>query len=148
MRARRRRAGYEGLQEDVRGLRLPRIETWTNKYPDREYELEIRTAEFTSVCPKTGLPDFGEVVLRYVPAGRCIELKSFKEYLTAYRDLGIFYEHAANKILEDVVRACRPRRAELEARFNVRGGMATVVRARYSEKDGFGIRPSDREKDL
>jgi len=129
--------GYEGLQEDIRALKFPKIETWTNKYPGREYEIVITTSEFTSLCPKTNLPDFGTITIRYVPNKKCIELKSFKEYLIAYRNIGIFYEHTTNKILEDVVKACKPRRAEIEGRFNLRGGIGTTVIAKYEEKKGY-----------
>ncbi|MBI1983096.1 MAG: NADPH-dependent 7-cyano-7-deazaguanine reductase QueF, partial [Acidobacteria bacterium] len=87
--------------------RLPEIETWENQY--RGYEIVIAIPEYTSVCPRTGLPDFGTITLRYMPAARCLELKSLKQYILAYRNLGIFYENAVNRILEDVVRACRPK---------------------------------------
>jgi 7-cyano-7-deazaguanine reductase len=86
--------------------KLPPLETFANQFPD--YEIAIEFPEFTSVCPKTGLPDFGRITLRYVPVGRVLELKSLKEYFLAYRNLGIFYENVVNRILEDVVRACRP----------------------------------------
>ena len=89
--------------------RLPEIETWPNQYPD--YEIEIVMPEFTSVCPKTGLPDFGRLVLRYVPDRSCLELKSYKMYLLAYRDLGIFQENVVNRVLRDVVKAAKPVRA-------------------------------------
>ena len=85
---------------------LPRLATWPNQYP--RYEITITIPEFTSVCPKTGLPDFGTLTLRYQPRGRCVELKSLKYYLLAYRNLGIFYENAVNRMLDDVVAACRP----------------------------------------
>jgi len=113
---------------------LPEIETWPNQYPD--YEIEIVTPEFTSVCPKTGLPDFGKIVLRYVPDKRCLELKSFKMYLLAYRDLGIFQENAVNRILRDVVKAARPRAATVTGDFSPRGGLGTVVTATWSAKRG------------
>jgi 7-cyano-7-deazaguanine reductase len=106
---------------------LPRIETFANQFPD--YEITIEFPEFTSVCPKTGLPDFGRVIVRYVPVGRVLELKSLKEYFLAYRNLGIFYENAVNRILEDVVRACRPKSAVVRGEFNPRGGLYSVVEA-------------------
>ena len=108
---------------------LPEIEVWENQFPG--YEIEIRMPEFTSVCPKTGLPDFGTITLRYVPAGRILELKSLKEYLLAYRNLGIFYENVVNRILEDVVHACRPASALVRGEFNPRGGLSSVVEARH-----------------
>ena len=102
------------------GAPLPEIETWPNQYAD--YEIEIVMSEFTSVCPKTGLPDFGRVVLRYVPAARCLELKSYKMYLLAYRDLGIFQENVVNRVLRDVVKAVKPVRATVIGDFSPRGG--------------------------
>ena len=110
--------------------RLPEIETWPNQFPD--YEIEIVMPEFTSVCPKTGLPDFGRIVLRYVPDRRCLELKSYKMYLLAYRDLGIFQENAVNRVLQDVVKAARPVRATVVGEFTPRGGLATIVKAEWN----------------
>ncbi len=115
---------------------LPEIETWPNQYPG--YEITIEAPEFTSVCPKTGLPDFGMLVLRYVPGPSCLELKSFKEYLLAYRNVGIFYENVVNRVLRDVVASCRPVKASLTGVFNARGGMSATVVAEYSEDKGFG----------
>ncbi|HLK51323.1 MAG TPA: preQ(1) synthase [Bryobacteraceae bacterium] len=109
--------------------KLPEIETWPNQYPD--YEVEIVMPEFTSVCPKTGLPDFGRIVLRYVPDQRCLELKSYKMYLLAYRDLGIFQENAVNRVLRDVVKAAQPVRATVVGEFTPRGGLATIVTAAW-----------------
>jgi 7-cyano-7-deazaguanine reductase len=110
---------------------LPAIETWANQYEGREYSVEIRCPEFTSVCPKTGLPDFATLVVTYVPGKLCLELKSFKLYLLEYRDLGIFQENVVNKVLDDVVAAARPIRARVEGRFAARGGITTVVEAAY-----------------
>jgi 7-cyano-7-deazaguanine reductase len=107
------------------------LETFPNPRPDRDYEVEIRCPEFTSVCPKTGLPDFGEIVIRYVPDERCIELKALKYYLIEYRNRGIFYEAATNRILDDLVAACSPRRMTVTGDFSVRGGIKTTVRAEY-----------------
>lgn len=115
---------------------LPAIEVWTNQFPG--YEITIEQPEFTSVCPKTGLPDFGLLVLRYEPDKSCLELKSYKEYLLAYREVGIFYENAINRILRDVVAACKPKRASLTGVFNARGGMSASACASYSKKGGFG----------
>ncbi|NIO48689.1 MAG: NADPH-dependent 7-cyano-7-deazaguanine reductase QueF [Candidatus Aminicenantes bacterium] len=113
-----------GLKE-----KLPPLETFPNQFPD--YEIKIEFPEFTSVCPKTGLPDFGTIVIRYVPKERCVELKSLKMYMLGYRNLGIFYENAVNRILEDVVKACRPVRATVSGEFNPRGGIKSVVEAHY-----------------
>ena len=109
--------------------KLPEIETWPNQFPN--YEIAIDVPEFTSVCPKTGLPDFGILWIRYMPVKDCLELKSLKEYVTAYRNLGIFQENIVNRVLEDVVRAAKPNWAEVKGEFRPRGGIGTVVIARY-----------------
>jgi len=108
---------------------LPEIETWPNQYAD--YEIEIVMPEFTSVCPKTALPDFGKIVLRYVPDKRCLELKSYKMYLLAYRDLGIFQENIVNRVLRDVVEAANPVSATVVGDFTPRGGLSTLVTASW-----------------
>ena len=109
--------------------RLPRLETWENQFPG--YVITISIPEYTAVCPRTGQPDFGTLTLRYQPRRRCLELKSLKMYILAYRDLGIFYENAVNRILRDVVAACRPAWAEVRGEFTPRGGMRATVEARY-----------------
>ncbi|MGB9457485.1 MAG: preQ(1) synthase [Bryobacteraceae bacterium] len=114
---------------------LPEIETWPNQYRE-PYEIEIVMPEFTAVCPKTGLPDFGKIVLRYVPLRRCLELKSYKMYLLAYRELGIFQENVVNRVLRDVVRFAQPRSATVIGDFSPRGGLGTVVTAVWSRKRG------------
>ena len=111
---------------------LPPIETWPNQH--RGYEIHIVHPEFTSVCPKTKLPDFGTLTLSYEPARRCIELKSFKYYLLGYRNMGIFYENAVNRILQDMVRATKPVWAELAGSFTTRGGMRSTIVARYGTR--------------
>jgi 7-cyano-7-deazaguanine reductase len=109
----------------------PSIETFPNPRPDREYEIRHRVLEFTSVCPKTGLPDFGRIEIVYVPAEACLELKSLKYYFLDFRNRGIFYEHAVNQILDDLVAACRPRRMTVVGRFSIRGGIRSTVTATY-----------------
>jgi 7-cyano-7-deazaguanine reductase len=116
------------------GDRLPAIETFANQFPG--YEITIEAPEFTSVCPKTGRPDFGTILVRYEPDRRVLELKSLKEYLLAYRNLVIFYENAVNRILDDIVRACRPKRAVVTGQFNPRGGIRSVVEARHPRPRG------------
>src|SRR5690242_17013348 len=111
---------------------LPEIETWPNQFPN--YEIEVTVTEFTSVCPKTGLPDFGTITIRYVPDKRCLELKSLKMYTLAYRDLGIFQENVVNRILRDVVNACRPMAATVTGEFTPRGGVYTTITASWSKK--------------
>ena len=113
--------------------KLPAIETWPNQYPG--YEITIEAPEFTSVCPKTGLPDFGTLTLKYVPDSSCLELKSFKEYLQSFRSLGIFYENAVNRIMEDVVKACNPVKATLKGTFNPRGGMNASVEVTFTRRE-------------
>ena len=108
------------------------LETFSNPRPERDYTIEIVCPEFTSVCPKTGLPDFGTVTIRYVPDETCIELKSLKYYLLGFRDKGIFYEAAVNAILDDLVAACAPRRMELRGEFTARGGITTTVTASHA----------------
>ena len=109
----------------------PAIETFPNPRPGRDYEIAIHCPEFTSVCPKTGLPDFGEIRITYVPGDRCIELKALKYYMIGFRDKGIFYEAATNQILDDLVAACQPRRMTVTGAFSARGGITTTVIAEY-----------------
>ncbi|MCW5966106.1 MAG: preQ(1) synthase [Bryobacterales bacterium] len=108
---------------------LPLIETWPSQF--QNYEIETVVPEFTSVCPKTGLPDFGKLTVTYVPAEVCFELKSFKMYILAYRNLGIFYENAVNRILRDLVAAMNPVRITVVGEFTPRGGIATKVTASW-----------------
>jgi len=115
---------------------LPDIETWPNQYPN--YEIEIAIPEFTSVCPKTGLPDHGTITLRYMPDRRCLELKSLKMYMLAYRNLGMFQENIVNRFLRDVVRACDPVSATVTGEFTPRGGIYTKISASWSKKSAAG----------
>jgi 7-cyano-7-deazaguanine reductase len=107
------------------------LETFPNPRPGRDYEIEIRCPEFTSVCPKTGLPDFGEIQITYVPDTLCLELKALKYYMVEFRNKGIFYEAVTNQILDDLVGACRPKRMTVVGDFSVRGGISTSVTAVY-----------------
>ena len=113
--------------------KLPEIEVWPNQY-GTGYEIEIEMPEFTSICPKTGLPDHGTLILRYIPDKFCLELKSLKMYALAYRNLGIFQENVVNRMLADVVRLAKPVRAELMGDFLPRGGVHTKVTAQYKRK--------------
>ena len=122
-------SAYEGLQKKIKHLKTPRIDAWRNQYPERDYVITIDIPEFTSICPKTGLPDFATVVIRYIPDRQCLELKSLKYYTIFFRDIGIFNEHVVNKILDDIVAACAPRWAEVVGEFNARGGIKTTVKA-------------------
>ena len=114
---------------------LPEIETWPNQFP--AYEIEVAIPEFTSVCPKTGLPDFGKLTLRYVPDKKCLELKSLKMYLLAYRNLGIFYEDVVNRFLRDVVAAAKPVSATVTGEFTPRGGLLSKITASWSKQRGY-----------
>lgn len=114
---------------------LPEIETWPNQYRTG-YEIEITMPEFTSVCPKTGLPDHGTVTLRYVPDKFCLELKSLKMYTLAYRNLGIFQENVVNRMLADIVKAAKPHSAEIVGDFTPRGGVYSKIKASWKRKNG------------
>jgi 7-cyano-7-deazaguanine reductase len=111
---------------------LPKIECFENQF--KNYEITISVPEFTSVCPRSGLPDFGTITIRYVPKEWCVELKSLKMYILSYRNLGIFYENAVNRILKDFVRAVKPTWAVVTGEFNVRGGMKSIIEASYPPK--------------
>ena len=110
------------------------LETFPNQYPKRDYIITINCPEFTSVCPKTGLPDFGTIIIEYIPDKLCIELKSFKYYLLKYRNEGIFYEYAVNKILDDLIKVLKPKQITVTGNFTARGGISTTVLAKYSKK--------------
>jgi len=107
------------------------LETFPNPRPERDYEIAIDCPEFTSMCPKTGLPDFGTIRIRYVPDQLCLELKALKYYLLAYRNKGMFYEAVTNRILDDLVGACQPRRMTVVGDFTARGGITTKVTAEH-----------------
>jgi len=120
------------------------LETFPNPQAQRDYEIHIQCPEFTSVCPMTGLPDFGEIRITYVPDARCVELKSLKYYLVEFRNKGIFYEQVTNQILDDLVEALQPRRMTVIGDFSVRGGIKTTVKAEYTSRghrvEGPGLR--------
>ena len=124
--------GYEAEQAAA-GIdaELPQLDTFPNHFDD--YTITIENPEYTSICPKTGLPDFGTVTIRYAPDARCLELKSLKLYFVAYRDLGIFNENVVNRVLRDVVAACDPHWAEVEGGFTPRGGLSIRVSARHEK---------------
>jgi 7-cyano-7-deazaguanine reductase len=114
--------------------KLPKLEVWPNQYPG--YVITTRYPEYTSVCPKTGLPDYGAITIQYKPVGACVELKSLKMYLLAYRNLGIFYENAVNKMLRDIVEAVQPEWCIVKGEFTPRGGLNTTIFARWPERAG------------
>jgi 7-cyano-7-deazaguanine reductase len=113
---------------------MAELETFPNSHRGRDYTIVHTCPEFTAVCPKTGQPDFGTIRISYVPDRLCVELKSLKVYLFAFRNRGIFYEDVTNVILDDLVRALRPRRMTVEGDFRVRGGISTVVQASYADQ--------------
>jgi len=122
------------------------LETFPNPSPGREYEIEIRCPEFTSVCPKTGLPDFGEIIIRYVPDERCLELRALKYYMIEFRNKGIYYEAVTNLILDELAAACGPRRMTVIGDFSARGGITTTVTASYERTRGQGKREKGKGK--
>jgi len=126
--------GYSDNQaRSFKEIKLPEIESWENQYR-RDYTIKIVHPEFTSVCPKTGLPDFGTLTIEYVPDKLCLELKSLKYYFLQYRDMGIFMENIANRVLDDVVRAIKPKNCAVTGEFTPRGGIKSVITARYPYK--------------
>ena len=127
-------SSYEGRQKNIRTLKMPEIEVWENQYADRDYVVDLTIPEFTCICPKTSLPDFAIINVSYKPAKLCLELKSLKMHLIEYRNVGVFHEHLVNKLLEDFVKACKPRWMKVEVLMNPRGGIATTVTAEYSQK--------------
>ena len=126
----KKRDGYtESHARSGLDAKLPAIETWPNQF--KGYEITIEVPEYTAICPKTGLPDFGTIRIIYMPDKLCVELKSLKLYIHAYRNLGIFYENAVNRILRDLVAACRPVHARVIGEFAARGGLQSVIEAHY-----------------
>jgi 7-cyano-7-deazaguanine reductase len=127
---RKRKTGYD-LHHATSGIStvLPDIETWPNQY--KGYAITIEIPEYTAICPKTGQPDFGLIRIHYMPDKACLELKSLKMYIHAYRNIGIFYENAVNRILQDLVKACRPVWANVTGEFTARGGLRSTIEARY-----------------
>jgi 7-cyano-7-deazaguanine reductase len=109
----------------------PPIEAWPNQFSDRDYEIRIEVPEFTCICPRTGLPDFATVTICYTPDALCMELKSLKQYMHSYREMGVFHENVANLIRDDIIKTCQPRQLSVTTDFNVRGGLHTVVSSTY-----------------
>ncbi|HCP23780.1 MAG TPA: NADPH-dependent 7-cyano-7-deazaguanine reductase QueF [Dehalococcoidia bacterium] len=129
---------YQGLDQELPAKGEEAIDpscllTFQYEYPEQESRVDIDTDEFTAVCPWTGLPDYGTLLISYVPDQSCIELKSLKYYLLSYRDVGIVQEHAANRILNDLVAACQPRSLKITLDYKVRGGLHTAVSVEYAQ---------------
>ncbi|MBI5872961.1 MAG: NADPH-dependent 7-cyano-7-deazaguanine reductase QueF [Candidatus Omnitrophica bacterium] len=131
----KKKSSYEGLQKNIRKLKTPAIEVWENQYPDKRFVVNIDIPEFTCICPKTGLPDFASILIEYIPLKYCVELKSLKEYMMFYRNIGIFHEHFANKLMDDFILACHPRWARMVTKFNPRGGISTTVVREYGSQE-------------
>ncbi|MDP8212706.1 MAG: preQ(1) synthase [Candidatus Zapsychrus exili] len=131
----KKKSTYEDLQNNIRKLKTPSIEVWDNKYEDREYIISLSVPECTCICPKTGLPDFITINVEYSPNETCLELKSFKLYIVAFRNVGIFHEHLVNRILDDIVKACKPKWVNVEGVVSSRGGIQTTVFAEYDSED-------------
>lgn len=124
--------GYKGKQDKIRDLTItPELDVVENQYMDRDYIVELKTNEFTTVCPKTGLPDFATITIQYKPDKYLVEQKSLKLYLNGYRNIGIFQEHATNKIFDDFIRQVQPRWAKIEVVWNIRGGVGVKVEREY-----------------
>jgi 7-cyano-7-deazaguanine reductase len=119
---------------------MVRIEVFDNKYPGRDYYITHVNNEYTSICPKTGLPDFGTITIHYIPDKLCLELKALKYYFIEFRNKGIFYETVINQILDDLVEACHPRYMEVAGEFSIRGGLNSTVRAVYDPADRKGFK--------
>jgi 7-cyano-7-deazaguanine reductase len=124
-------SSYEGRQKDIPSLQIAKLETFENVFPGKDYTIDFTIPEFTAVCPKTGLPDFGIIEIQYSPDLLCVELKSLKEYILAFRNLGIFHENVVNKITEDFSKTIKPKYLKVRGDFNPRGGIKTIVTREY-----------------
>lgn len=126
---------YSHRQDHIQELKTPEIEVFENVYSGADFLIQFEIPEFTAVCPKTGLPDFGIIYIDYRPRKWCLELKSLKEYFYFYRDVGIFHENVVNKVLDDIVKASAPQYAKVRGDYNVRGGIKTTVEREYCFAD-------------
>jgi 7-cyano-7-deazaguanine reductase len=126
-------SSYEGRQEHIPSLETPIIEFFTNVFQNKEYTINFSIPEFTAICPKTGLPDFGTIHITYIPNEKCIELKSLKEYILFFRNVGIFHENVVNKIVEDIIKHIDPQFLKVYGDFNIRGGVKTTVERIYKK---------------
>jgi len=125
---------YKDLQEGIKKLKIePPLQAFENKYQGKDYWVTFHTEEFTAVCPRTGLPDYAEIYIKYIPDKKVLESKSTKLYLTAYRNVGIFHEHAINKIFDDFISVVEPKEAIIEGYFNARGGIDIEVKMKYKK---------------
>lgn len=127
-------SSYEGRQNHIPEMKTPKIDIFENVYAGKDFTIDFTIPEFTAICPKTGLPDFGTIEVSYSPDQSCIELKSLKEYILNFRNIGIFHENVVNKLLEDLTSACNPFYLRVRGDFNPRGGIKTVVTREYRRK--------------
>jgi 7-cyano-7-deazaguanine reductase len=127
------------IKEVIMEEKMNILEVFDNQYPERDYNVVHTAPEFTSLCPKTGQPDFATIVIEYIPDKLCIELKSLKLYLNSFRNEGIFFESVTNKILDDLVKVCKPRYMLVTAEFNVRGGISSLIEAEYESEDSWNM---------
>ena len=125
---------YENKQGHILKLKTPNIEVFKNIYSGRDFHIKLDILEFTAICPKTSLPDFGRISINYIPDEVCLELKSLKEYFLFYRNVGIFHENVVNKTLEDLVSICKPKYLRVEAKYNVRGGIETTIYREFQKE--------------
>ncbi len=138
-------ASYDGRQQNIREMVSPPIEVFQNIYEDRSYRIDFSISEFSAICPKTSLPDYGELLISYRPRAYCLELKSLKEYVLFYRNLGIFQENVANRVKDDLIRACLPSWLRIHLDYNVRGGIKTRVTTLYSISRNTSNRSSSKD---
>jgi 7-cyano-7-deazaguanine reductase len=124
---------YEGKQNHIPELKTPPLEHFSNVYPGKDYLIHFEISEFTAICPKTGLPDFGTIFIDYIPNDKCIELKSLKEYINFFRNIGIFHENVVNKISEDIIKDIKPKYLKVFGDFKIRGGIKTKVELEFKE---------------
>lgn len=127
-------SSYDDRQDHIPEMQTPEIETFRNVYTGRKYTINFEIPEFTAICPKTGLPDFGTIHISYVPNEKCLELKSLKEYILSFRTIGIFHENVINKITEDIIRNAYPVYLRVYGDFNIRGGIKTTVERIYEKE--------------
>ena len=125
----KKKRGYPASPKEAR------LETFDNRFPQRDYWVNFHCPEFTSLCPVTGQPDFGAIKIKYIPDRKCLESKSLKLYLFSYRNIKIFNEEMVNRVLDDIVRVCKPRKAEITGEFNPRGGISITIEATYEKGD-------------
>jgi len=133
---------YEQAQKPSKEIKLPELDAVTYQYPGNPTVVEHTYPEFTCVCPKTGLPDFANVTIKYIPTNKIIELKSFKLYMVAFRNIGIFHEHFTNRILDDFIKVTQPLCAEIIVNVANRGGVYTTVQREYKSKDFIELGPT------